>query len=76
MSQDQTMSDDLFGRTWKTVVVLVGACILFVGTLSATAVFVTSRAVDPSTHTSTDEGAAKTAAPPAANTAAKKPLSI
>ena len=71
-------SDDLFGRTWKTVVVLVGACIVFVGALSATAVFVTSRAVAPSTRTSTDDsGEAKTVAKPAAaNTAAKKPLSI
>ena len=76
MSQDLNQSDNLFSRTWKTVVVLVGASIVFVGALSATAVFVTSRAVAPSTHTPTDEAADAKADSKPATTAAKKPLSI
>lgn len=36
---------DLFGRTVRTVVILVGACVLFVGGLSAAAVAITSKAV-------------------------------
>ncbi|MBX3233661.1 MAG: hypothetical protein KIT84_21180 [Labilithrix sp.] len=74
MSHD-TKDDDLFARTWKTVVVLVGACIVFVGGLSATAVFVTSRAVAPASRSTSDESEAKTPAP-AATTTAKKPVSI
>lgn len=36
----------LFGRTIRTVVILVGACVLFVGGLSAAAVAVTAKVVD------------------------------
>jgi hypothetical protein len=39
---------DLFRRTWRTVLVLVTACVLFVGTLSAVAVFIASKAVSGS----------------------------
>lgn len=64
--------DDLFGRTWKTVVVLVGACVLFVGALSTTAVLITNRAVSPSQHVDTPE----TPAEAPAKAAPKKPVSI
>lgn len=76
MSQQQDLSpDDLFSRTWKTVVVLVGACVVFVGGLSATAVFVTNRAVAPATHESAEAktDAKPAAATPAASPTAKKP---
>ncbi|MBX3223931.1 MAG: hypothetical protein KF795_25685 [Labilithrix sp.] len=36
---------DLVGRTVRTVAVLVGACVLFVGTLSIAAVTVANKAV-------------------------------
>ncbi len=75
MSDLNNREEDLFARTWKTVVVMVGACVVFVGGLSATAVFVTDRAVAPATHSSSAESDAKTPAPPATTTA-KKPLSI
>lgn len=39
---------DLFARTLRTVAVLVGACILFVGVLSVTAVAITNKAIAPS----------------------------
>lgn len=39
---------DLFTRTWRTVVLLVAACVLFVGTLSAAAMFVASKAASAS----------------------------
>ena len=68
---DDIKSDDLFGRTWKTVVVLVGACVLFVGALSTTAVLITNKAVAPR-HSDTTE----TPADAPAKTPAKKPVSI
>ena len=37
-------SRDLFGRTLRTVAILVGACVLFVGTLSVVAVVITNKA--------------------------------
>ncbi len=37
-------SSDLLSRTLRTVVVLVGASVLFVGSLSLTAVFIASKA--------------------------------
>lgn len=72
---DDIKNDDLFGRTWKTVVVLVGATVLFVGALSTTAVLITAKAVAPRTHSSdtTEPLAAET---PAAKTPAKKPVSL
>lgn len=61
--------DDLGKRTLRMVAILVGACVLFVGTLSLVAVLVTSKAFGPSAS------AEKT--PAAQNEApAKKPLSI
>ena len=67
MSED-IKTEDLFSRTWKTVVVLVGACVLFVGALSTTAVLITNKAVEPH-HPDTAETPAET---PAAKTPAKK----
>ena len=66
---------DLFSQTLRSVVVLVGACVLFVGALSTAAVLITSKAVGPaSTHAteSTDTGGSGGASTPAP----KKPLSI
>ena len=39
-----TPSSDLFKQTLRTVIVLVAACVLFVGALSGAAVAITSRA--------------------------------
>ena len=62
---------DLFGQTVRTVVILVGACVLFVGSLSAAAVAITSKAMGASSSPSTAEACdSKPAAAP------KKPLSI
>ena len=38
---------DIFGQTVRTVAILVGACVLFVGVLSVTAVAITNRALGP-----------------------------
>lgn len=70
MSED-SKNDDLFGRTWKMVVVLVGACVLFVGALSTTAVLITNKAVAPR-HPDT----AETPTEATAKAPAKKPVSI
>jgi hypothetical protein len=48
MRQDLSTDSDLFRRTWRTVLVLVAACVLFVGALSAAAVFIASKAVSGS----------------------------
>lgn len=59
-------SGDLFARTLRTMGLLVGACVLFVGSLSTLAVVVASKAA-PSV-TSESEGAARpneTSTPPA-----------
>jgi hypothetical protein len=45
---DISSDSDLFRRTWRTVLVLVSACVLFVGTLSAVAVAIASKAVSSS----------------------------
>ncbi len=64
-------SDDLFAQTLRMVALLVVACVLFVGTLSAAAVAITSKAVGaPKTDDASSEPDARTAAAP------KKPLSI
>jgi hypothetical protein len=60
--------EDLTRRTIRTVLVLLGACVLFVGLLSVTAVVVTSRAVGAA------QGTAAQATDPAPS--AKTPLSI
>jgi hypothetical protein len=60
-------SGDIFTRTLRTVAILVGACILFVGLLSTAAVLIASKAVAPSPHSASVE---PTELP------AKKPLSI
>jgi hypothetical protein len=57
---------ELMTKTLKTVAILVGVCVLFVGALSLIAVLVTSKAVGSGTAES-----AKTEA-----NATKKPLSI
>ena len=59
--------DDLAKRTLKMVGLLVGACVLFVGTLSLLAVLITSKAFG------TTPSAAEISAPAKD---AKKPLSI
>ncbi len=58
-------SNDLTARTLRTVAVLVGACVLFVGALSLTAVTVANRAVGgPAGHTTeTSEVPTPTKAP-------------
>ncbi len=61
---------ELFSRTIRTVAALVGACVLFVGLLSITAVVVTSRAVSGSSLSAASETPLPSSAP------AKKPLSI
>lgn len=64
---DLTTEPSLARQTLRTVVLLVGACVIFVGALSAVAVAVTSRALGAgSTEARTGD--------PAPN--AKKPLSI
>jgi len=71
--------EDLFGRTWKTVVVLVGASVVFVGALSTIAVVVTDRAVSPKAPASVEETPdTKSDAKPGkgVTTPAKKPVSI
>lgn len=59
---------DLFRRTLRTVAMLVGACVVFVGALSVVAVLVTTRALGPRT------AAERTPTVDAPD--AKKPLSI
>ena len=67
MSSNTATEATLATRTLRTVALLVTACVLFVGALSAMAVFVTSRALGGhATQAATTE--------PAPN--AKKPLSI
>ena len=66
MNERQESSGDLMKQTLRLTAVLVGACVLFVGTLSLVAVLVTSRAVGSSGGAE----ASKTEAP------SKKPLSI
>jgi hypothetical protein len=61
---------DLFVQTLRTVVVLVGACVLFVGALSAAAVLITSKAVGSASPSSEAHESPAPAATP------KKPLSI
>ena len=67
MTPQTSTEPDLTKQTVRTVVVLVGACVLFVGSLSAAAVAITSRAFAPSPH------AAELSQP---EPTAKKPLSI
>lgn len=70
MSQEAQNSGDLFGQTLRTVAVLVGVCVLFVGALSTAAVLITSKAMAPSSHSAEGPHDTSPAAPP------KKPLSI
>jgi hypothetical protein len=51
---DLSADSDLFRRTWRTVLVLVAACVLFVGTLSAVAVAIASKAVSSSAPTAAE----------------------
>ncbi len=68
MSTPDTTQPDLFKKTLRTVAILVGACVLFVGALSAAAVAITSRAFGTA-----PASAAELSKPDAT---AKKPLSI
>lgn len=73
MTGSQTLGQgDLFSKTLRTVAVLVGACVLFVGTLSALSVLIASRAMatSPTSSEARELAPASTAVPP------KKPLSI
>lgn len=67
MSNTDLTQPDLFKKTLRTVAILVGACVLFVGALSAAAVAITSRAFGA------PASAAELSKPDAT---AKKPLSI
>lgn len=61
---------DLFGQTLRTVGILVGACVLFVGALSVTAVVITNKAMGTSQQgQTTDSSSSQSAAPskPGAN---------
>ena len=66
---NQANESDIFARTLRTVAVLVGACVLFVGTLSTAAVLIASKAVGPSSQPTVTEARELSAA-------SKKPLSI
>lgn len=72
MSPLSTSEPDLFKQTLRTVAILVGACVLFVGSLSIAAVAITSRAVavQPLDHDTPAAETSKSAPAP------KKPLSI
>ncbi len=59
--------DDLAKQTLKMVGLLVGACVLFVGTLSLLAVLITNKAFGPTPSAAEMSAPAKDA---------KKPLSI
>ena len=50
-------SEPIFKKTLVTMAAMVGACVLFVGSLSTVAVLVTSHAVNPSgsSDTATDK---------------------
>ena len=80
MSPQNPASSDLFKQTLRTVIVLVAACVVFVGTLSAAAVGLTSRAfAAPAsaaelTPAKSDAKSAKSDSPEAVP--AKKPQSI
>jgi hypothetical protein len=63
-------SSDLFGQTMRTVAVLVGACVLFVGALSVAAVAITNKAMGSSPSAGQGEVHDTSVATP------KKPVSI
>ena len=68
-------ASDLVKQTLRTVIVLVTACVLFVGALSGAAVALTSRAFATRTDTTSEASAtAKSETPD--TTPAKKPQSI
>lgn len=72
-------TSDLFKQTLRTVIVLVTACVVFVGALSGAAVAITSRAfTSPSASAGTDETSTATANAKVAkpDVPAKKPQSI
>jgi hypothetical protein len=70
MNHTSDSSPDLYKQTLRTVAILVAACVLFVGALSAAAVAITSRAF----AAPGSQGTAAELSKPDAN--AKKPLSI
>jgi hypothetical protein len=71
MSTPDTTQPDLFKKTLRTVAILVAACVLFVGALSAVAVAITSRAFGAPAGSASS--AAELSKPDATT---KKPLSI
>jgi hypothetical protein len=71
MSSNLAPSSDLFKQTLRMVIVLVSACVLFVGALSGAAVAITSRAFADRTDGTSEPSAAKPDPTPA-----KKPQSI
>ena len=77
MTQPSAPSSDLFKQTLRTVIVLVTACVVFVGALSGAAVAITSRAFSsPSSSSSEASAAANTPAVVKPDVPAKKPQSI
>lgn len=73
MSNTDVGSADLLKQTLRTVIVLVSACVLFVGALSGAAVAITSRAFASHTESTPEPATAKAEKTPAP---AKKPQSI
>ena len=71
MSTHSVPTSDLFKQTLRTVIVLVTACVLFVGGLSGAAVAITSRAFASRTESTPEPPTAKAETSPA-----KKPQSI
>lgn len=70
-------SSDLFKETLRTVIVLVTACVVFVGALSGAAVAITSRAFSsPSSSSSEASAVANTPSAAKPDVPAKKPQSI
>ena len=74
MSQVSVPTSDLFKQTLRTVIVLVTACVVFVGALSGAAVAITSRAFSSPSSASAEEAPVKAAKTDI--TPAKKPQSI
>ena len=70
MTPNNPTEANLVRRTLRTIALLVGACVLFVGVLSVVAVAVASRALGTPASGATQAGTHDT------DPSAKKPLSI
>jgi hypothetical protein len=55
LAKDAHEPRDLFAQTIRSIAVLVGACVLFVGALSVTAVAITNRAMGNTAETKATE---------------------